>query len=176
MSLGVEAWLSRWQRFANAVGGLLFLALFLIFVLQIGARFGLNQPLPWTDELAVVLYLWVILWASAFMVPERSHVSFDLLFNEVGPFTQALLRALGHALMGGLAALSVPASWDYVHFMAREHTPVLGLSFMWVFMPLVWLLLALVVTSVIGLARAWRDLRGLGQRHKVAGSNVVNDS
>ena len=149
-------------RAADAFGGLLFLSLFAVFVVQIGARFGLNQPLPWTDELAVVLYLWVILWASAFMVPEREHVAFDLLFNALAPQGQALLRVLGHGLMGGLALLALPACWDYVHFMAREGTPVLGLPFMWVFLPLVLLLLAWVVRSIDGMACAvqdWRDAR-----------------
>ena len=60
--------MKRWVQWAQHLGGGLFLALFLTFLVQIGARFGLNRPLPWTDELAVVLYLWVILWASAFMV------------------------------------------------------------------------------------------------------------
>ena len=32
----------------------LFAALFLVFVVQVAARFGFNQPIPWTDELAVV--------------------------------------------------------------------------------------------------------------------------
>ena len=33
-------------------------ALFLVFIVQIVARFGFNRPLPWTDELAVILYVW----------------------------------------------------------------------------------------------------------------------
>lgn len=154
----MRTWAAWCQRLANAVGGVLFLLLFGVFVLQIGARFGLNQPLPWTDELAVVLYVWVIAWACAFMVPEREHVAFDLLFNHVSPRAQALLRCVGHALLGSLAALCVPASWDYVRFMAREGTPVLDLPFMWVFMPWWWLLLALVVRSVWGVVQALREL------------------
>jgi TRAP-type C4-dicarboxylate transport system permease small subunit len=159
----MRTWALWWQRLANAVGGILFLMLFGMFVLQIAARFGLDQPLPWTDELAVVLYLWVIVWASAFMVPERDHVAFDLLFNHASARTQAVLRCVGHALMGSLAAISLPASWDYVRFMAREGTPVLDLPFMWVFMPLCWLLLALVVRSLVGVVQAWRDIAHHGE-------------
>ena len=150
----------RCQQLAHAVGGLLFLSLFVVFVVQIVARFGLNQPLPWSDELAVVLYLWVILWASAFMVPEREHVAFDLVFNQLAARGQAVLRLMGHTLMGTLAGVALPASWDYVRFMAREGTPVLELPFMWVFLPLVLLLLALVVRSALGVWQALRDWRG----------------
>lgn len=150
------------RQAVQLVGGLLFLALFLVFLIQIGARFGFNQPLPWTDELAVVLYLWVILWASAFMVPQREHVMFDLLWNLAGPRTRRVMALLGHAMIGTLAAVALPASWDYVHFMAREGTPVLGLSFEWVFFPLVLLLLALVARSLAGIRQAWlgRDVDG----------------
>lgn len=150
------------QRLSNALGGVLFLSLFVVFIVQIGARFGLGQPLPWTDELAVVLYLWVIMWASAFMVPEREHVAFDLVLHAASANWQRVMRALGHLLVGGLALLSLPASWDYVHFMAREGTPVLALPFMWVFLPLVLLMASWVVRSAWGLvevAREWRAAR-----------------
>ena len=49
----------RWlQKAANALGGGLFLAMFIVFLVQITARFGFNKPLPWTDEAAVILYIW----------------------------------------------------------------------------------------------------------------------
>ena len=148
------------RKIANAIGGLLFLALFLTFLVQITARFGFNQPLPWSDELAVILYLWVILWACAFVVPEKEHVMFDLVWNSVSPTTRRLMRLVGHTLIGGLAIAAIPASWSYVHFMAREKTAVLGLSFEWVFLPFVLLLLSLAARSWHGLVQAMnnRDL------------------
>ena len=47
-------------RAAQHLGGAVFLALFGVFIVQITARFLFAKPLPWTDELAVVLYLWAI--------------------------------------------------------------------------------------------------------------------
>jgi TRAP-type C4-dicarboxylate transport system permease small subunit len=135
------------------------LCLFAVFLIQIAARFGFNRPLPWTDELAVILYLWVILWASAFMVSEREQVVFDLVWNSVGQRARRAMRIVGHLMIGGLAAVAIPASWDYVRFMAREGSPVLGVSFQWVFMPFVLLLASLVVRSVWGI---WQALRGQG--------------
>lgn len=148
------------KKIANAIGGLLFLALFLTFLVQIAARFGFDQPLPWTDELAVILYLWVILWACAFMVPEKEHVMFDLLWNSASLKVRRLMRMAGHTLIGGLSLAAIPASWEYVHFMAREQTAVLGWSFEWVFLPFVLLLVALVARSCHGLVQAMnlRDL------------------
>ena len=150
----------KWsKRAADAVGGLLFSALFIVFVVQIVARFFFDKPLAWTDEMAVVLYIWVILWAAAFMVPEREHVVFDLLYHAASPGLRRAMRITGHLMIGGLAAVALPASWDYIRFMAREGTPVLGLSFMWVFLPFALLLLALVARAVWQIALVVREHR-----------------
>ena len=156
----MRAWVSALKRGADAVGTTLFALLLLTFLVQIGARFGFNKPLPWTDELAVILYVWVILWAAALMVPAREHVAFDLLYNACGPRTRRAMRLLGSLLIGGLAAWGLPGAWDYVNFMAREGTPVLGWSFRWVFMPFVLLLAALVLRN---LWQGWRAVRGIDE-------------
>ncbi len=152
--------MARWlQAAANLIGGVLFLALFVVFIVQITARFGFGTPLPWTDEAAVILYLWVILWAAAALVPEREHVAFDLVWNSVGQGTRRVMRIAGHLLIGGLSLAALPASWDYVHFMQRETSPVLGIPLMWVYLPFVLLLAALVLRSVWAI---WNTLRGVG--------------
>jgi TRAP-type C4-dicarboxylate transport system permease small subunit len=148
----------RWLKAgADAVGAGLFATLFAVFIVQIVARFGFARPLPWTDELAVILYVWVILWAAAFMVPAREHVVFDLVYNAFGTRVRRGMLLLGAVMIGALAAWALPGSWDYVRFMGREGTPVLGWSFMAVFMPFVLLLVALVVRNA---CLAWRMARG----------------
>ena len=154
--LNMQRWL---HNAANALGGGLFLALFLVFIVQIMARFGLQKPLPWTDEAAVILYIWAILWAAAAVVPEREHVVFDLVWNSVGRRTRQAMKIVGNLLVGALALAALPASWDYVHFMAREGTPVLGVPLMWVYLPFVLLLIALVLRCAWGVVDA---VRGIG--------------
>ena len=147
------------QKAANAIGGGLFLTLFIVFVIQVTARFGFNKPMAWTDEAAVILYVWIILWAAAVVVPEREHVAFDLVWNNVGRRWRKAMRIAGNLLVGTLALCAIPATWDYVHFMNREGTPVLGVSFMWVFFPFVLLLIALVVRAALAVRDA---VRGIG--------------
>ena len=155
----------RWlQRGANAIGGGLFLALFGVFIIQIVARFGFQKPLPWTDEAAVVLYVWIILWAAAVVVPQREHVVFDLVWNSVGRRSRQVMAVLGNLLIGSMALVGLPASWDYVHFMQREGTPVLGIPFMWVYLPFVLLLVSLVLRSVWAI---WQALRAEGLKSEL---------
>lgn len=147
------------KKAADLIGGTLFLTLFIVFVIQVTARFGFNRPMAWTDEAAVILYVWVILWSAAFVVPEREHVAFDLIWNNVNLPTRKVMRVAGNLLIGGVALYGIPATWDYVHFMKRESSPVLGISFMLVFLPFVLLLVALVVRSAWAI---WNAFRGVG--------------
>jgi len=149
----MSVWL---RRAANALGAGLFLALFGVFIIQITARFGFNKPLPWTDEAAVILYVWVILWAAATMVPQREHVAFDLIWNSVDAGVRRVMQISGNLLVGGLALVALPASWDYVRFMLREGTPVLGLPLFWVYLPFVLMLLALVLRCGFAVRQAFR--------------------
>jgi TRAP-type C4-dicarboxylate transport system permease small subunit len=138
---------------ARLIGAALFAALFIVFIVQVTARFVFDRPLPWTDEAAVILYVWVILWSAALIVPEREHVAFDVVWNLASPRVQKIMRALGLVTVGGLAAWALPATVDFARFMAREGTAVLGLPLVWLFAPFALLLLSLVVRSAVGLFR-----------------------
>ncbi len=142
---------------ANAFGVLLFTLMFLVFVVQVVARFFFDKPLAWTDEAAVILYLWAILWGAALVCKDRENVAFDLLYQKAGPQAQRVMAIAACSLIGGLAAWALPESIDYIHFMRREETPVMGLPFNWVYAPFALLLLALVLRYL------WRVYRLIGR-------------
>jgi TRAP-type C4-dicarboxylate transport system permease small subunit len=144
-------------RWTHRIGALLFAALLIILVIQITARFVFNQPLPWTDELAVVVYIWLILWAAALMVRPGEQVTFDLLVQSASPTIKVRMQRARYALVGGLAAIAIPKSLDYILFMQREGTPVLGLPFSWVFAPWMLLLLSIVAWNLVLLIQSFRQ-------------------
>lgn len=146
------------KKAADFVGGFLYLTLFGVFIVQVIARFFFNQPLPWSDELAVILYIWVILWAAAFMVPEREHVVFDLVHHMMPPKVRHFMSILAHLMIGGLAAWGLPASWSYIRFMEREGTPVLGWPFLWVFLPFALLLVSLICKGIWAITKLLREI------------------
>lgn len=143
------------RRSADTIGVILFALLFLVFVIQVAARFVFGKPLAWTDEAAAVLYLWAVLWGAAAVCKDREHVAFDLLYQAAPAGTRRLLALLTALLVGGLAAWALPGALDYILFMRRESTAVMGLPFHWVFLPFALLLLALAVRHG---QRIWRLL------------------
>ena len=60
----VQLW---FKRAANALGGGLFLTLFVVFIVQITARFGFNRPLPrWCPSASMWCSIWSgTAWAGA---------------------------------------------------------------------------------------------------------------
>ena len=149
-------WCAVARRAAQAVGVALFAAMFGVFLVQIGARFAFDRPLPWTDELAVVLYIAVVLWGAALLVPWREHVAMDLVYTLAPRGLRRGLVFIGAAGAAGLVASALPATWAYLDFMRRERTPVLDWTWAAVYSPVLLLMAAIVVRG--GLA-AWLALR-----------------
>ena len=154
---------------SQAVGVALFGALFVTFIIQIIARFVFNHPMAWTDELAVVLYIWMVLWCAAFVVRAREHVMFDLAYNAVSPLAQRIMRLVGSITLVGLVGYGLAGNWDYIWFMRRERTPVLDISFLWVFVPFMFLLVSLVMRNVY---QIWLEITPSPQPSPTRGEGV----
>ena len=150
------------RRGADVIGVILFALLFLVFVVQVIARFVFDTPLTWTDETTIMLYLWMVLWGAAVVCKDREQVAFDLLYQSASRRVQRLMALSAAVLVGGLAAWALPGTLDYILFMQRESSAVMGLPLHWVFMPFALLLLALLVRYVI---RVWQLLGRDWEQH-----------
>ena len=51
---------ARLRLFAEWVAAILFLAMFAAFLLQVFTRYVLNDPIAWTQEFVLVVYIWIV--------------------------------------------------------------------------------------------------------------------
>jgi TRAP-type C4-dicarboxylate transport system permease small subunit len=87
-------WLTRGCEF---IAAMILAAIFVIFLLQIFARYTSKmawlmpieqvsnwmlsvEPLGWTLNLISLLWVWLIFFGCSFVVRERDHVTFDILY------------------------------------------------------------------------------------------------
>jgi len=113
------------RRAAAAVSALLVAAVLGVVLLGVARRYVLGAPLSWSDELASVLFLWLVFWTAALAVPLREHVSFDLLTDALPPGTRRAI-GIGTSLLVGVALLAaLPKTIEYVAFLWRERTAAL---------------------------------------------------
>jgi len=126
----IKTWL---RRGAELVGGVAFFVLFVTFVFQVALRFIFNKPLTWSDELIVILYVFSMFWACAFLLKEKEHVMLDLVYARLPPQGKRAMAIAYSLVIGGFMLWAVPECASYVKFMMRENTPVLGIPFAFVF-------------------------------------------
>ena len=119
----------RVARWADSVGAGIFAVLFLSLVVQVVRRFVLGTPAAWTEELATIAFVWVIFWGTAFTVPLSTHVAVDFLVPRFAPSVRRALYALGLAALAVCFLWALPGVADYLRFVMRERTPVLGWPF-----------------------------------------------
>ena len=131
--------------------------MFVSFLLQIGFRYLLNQPLGWTDEVTVLCWVWAVLWCAAFVLADRDEIRFDIVYGVVSPGTQRAFTAVSSIAIAVLFVISLPASWNYVTFMKREHTAYLHMRFDILYAVYVIFSLAIIFKHV---RLAWRAIRG----------------
>lgn len=131
------------KRVVDFIGTASYGILFLTFIYQVIMRFVFNKPLAWSDELIVILYVFSMFWAGAFLLKEKDHVMLDLVYEHLPPQGKRIFSVAYSLSIGGLFLYAVPESYSYVRFMMREDTPVLGIPFGIVYAAFILFLLAI---------------------------------
>lgn len=131
-------------------------AMFLTFVLQIFSRYVMNNPMGWTLELCLTLWVWLVFWGSAFVVREQDHVSFDIVYL-MAPrrIRQTLATISALAIAIGLAVSILP-TWDYIDFMKIKKSATLKIPMRTVFSIYALFLAAIVLRSLWHIVHIWR--------------------
>ncbi|GGA49752.1 TRAP transporter small permease [Pelagibacterium lentulum] len=150
--------ISNWlQNRATDVAVAMLTVMFLSFILQIFFRYVMRNPLGWTQEITLTMWLWLVFWGAAFMLKDRDHISFDILYLAVSQKVRrifALVSAV--ALVAGFVA-SLPATYDYVEFMSIRRSSSLRIRLDIVFS--VYLIFAVAIIARYSL-RAFSLVRG----------------
>jgi TRAP-type C4-dicarboxylate transport system permease small subunit len=115
------------KQATNIVSSVMFGCVFAVFAYKIVMRYVVGDAVAWADEVSVILFIWILFWGNAFVVEDRQQIKFDLVYRllpEWGRRTAAMIRLL---VVGGLFLWGLPSVVDYILFLWRERTPVLGL-------------------------------------------------
>ena len=107
--------------------------MFCAFIIQIVSRYVLNLPIGWTHEVSVVMWIWLVLFGTAFVVREHEEIRFDIIYATVGERTRRVLTLVCAIAAVGFFALALPAVVDYILFMKVERTAYLKIRFDWLY-------------------------------------------
>ena len=141
----------RLRALADTLSAALLLALFLTFLLQIFSRYVLSDPFGWTLELCLSLWIWVVFWGNAFIVDNKDHVRFDLIYQESPRRIRRLCGLVSAIAISIAMAISIYPTWDYIDFMQIQKSASLQIPFKTIFS------VYLVFLVAVALSYGWRS-------------------
>jgi TRAP-type C4-dicarboxylate transport system permease small subunit len=154
----------RLQRGAELAAAAMFAAMFGAFVIQVVTRYVLRSPAGWTLEFATLAYVWVVFFAAAFVLRDREHIAFDMIYHAVGPAKRRVLAVVQSLTLLVTFLIVLPGTFDYVTFMSRESTWILQIPFSLAFSCFVLFVVMMILRSGLRvwrlLGRDWQDELG----------------
>lgn len=167
--------ISRWlTRGAEFIAAMMLAAIFVTFLAQIFTRYASKiawmvpipvinewmsglQPIGWTVNLISLLWVWVVFFGCAFVVRERDHVTFDVLYLAV---PAPVRKILAYASAVGVIAImlyALPAHWDAIfanRLMELKKIQTLRLPITGGQIPVKWLFASIVLLMIVALIKS----------------------
>ena len=126
-------------RSTEFVAAMMMAAMFVTFILQIGIRYSaklewLGETFPflepsqygWTLEFCLALWVWIVFWGAAFVVRERDHVTFDIIYGHVSPKTRRWFAIIGGTAVCVGLLWSIEPTWSKFHILRLKKTATLS--------------------------------------------------
>lgn len=92
------------------------------------ARYALHQPVPWTDELAGILFLWLAMLGAIIALDRGSHMQLTTFIKNLPPPRRAWVDALGMWLVVAFLSLLLRPAWEHLAEHLEVSTPTLEIS------------------------------------------------
>lgn len=127
---------------------LMLLGMFAVFLLQIVFRYVLNLSIGWTHEISVALWIWIVLFGSAFVVRESEEIRFDFFWGSASDRARRIMTIIMAAALVVAFGVSLPAVIDYVSFMKVEKTAYLKIRFDYLYSIYVVFAVAMIVRYI----------------------------
>ena len=102
-----------------------------ILFIGIVARYGLNRPLAWSDELASILFLWLTMLGAVIAFQRNHHMRILILVAQLAGSKAAQLEAISAVACLIAFALSLVFSVQYMLHEVPVLTPALQISGAW---------------------------------------------
>ena len=126
--LTLEAWLGMLVEIPAAC---LVVAEIIILFAGVVARYGLQQPLIWSDELASILFLWLAMLGAAVAFRRSEHMRMTAIVANAKPVMRAYLDVVATCAALAFLLLIVHPAYEYAYEESFITTPALQIPNAW---------------------------------------------
>ena len=127
-----RGWLTSLERILGTLVeipvAILVVAEIAILFAGVVARYGLHQPLVWSDELASILFLWLAMLGSVVAFRRGEHMRMTALVATAGPRMWAFLDVVATCAALAFLLMVVAPSYEYAYEESYITTPALQIA------------------------------------------------
>ena len=106
-------------------------AMLVVVLAQVLFRYVLSQPLPWSEELARYLMIWVACLAASEAYAKGSHVGVDLVISKLQPGLRKAAVLMIHILVVLLMATVAYYGFTLSYAIRVQTSPAMELPMTW---------------------------------------------
>jgi TRAP-type C4-dicarboxylate transport system permease small subunit len=132
----MQTLLSLEKKLAALEDGLV-MVLVAIIALILGAgvlfRYILNDPLTWSEEFVVTLFVWSVMLGVPSALRARMHIRIDALILRLNTAARRVAGVLAFSAGGVILVAAIYAGWQHTQGVWSSQTPMLGYSMGWIF-------------------------------------------
>ena len=140
----------------EVVSAAVVVALAVIVFIQVFNRFVLKTPLAWSEDLAMLLFQWVVFLGAALGVKRMRHFGIELVVRQLPERVRLRLELLTPIVMAVVALVMIFQGWTILGFNRNRMFGTMELSYTWAFLPIP-LAGALILLYLIQMEiRRWR--------------------
>ncbi len=139
-----------------------FVVLFVIFVFQVFMRYIMRNPQAWTAEVEQSCFLWLVLLGACYAQRVKGHVTFTLVYDNLGIKGKAITAMLGNILITFACLITTIPSANYIigQMERAQVTTVLKWPKAVVFAPYVLFLVIIAVYAIMDIYEEIMVLKG----------------
>lgn len=155
------------KAFDNLIEGacaILMVALAVLVFIQVFNRFVLQTPLAWSEDLAMLLYQWVVFVGAALGVKRMRHFGIELVVRQFPDRWRHRIELVSPLVMLVVAVVMIVQGWTMLGFNRNRTFATMDLSYTWAFLPIP-LSGVLIIVYLIQLEiERWKQVKEEGQR------------
>ncbi|KYH31790.1 TRAP transporter small permease [Neomoorella mulderi] len=118
-------------KLPEAILALLMIGITIVLFIEVITRYLLKIPLPWTDEVARLMLVWLSFLGVGVGIKTKAHVQVEALITKLPAKIQRYMRITANLSIIFFAVALLYFSFDYVRASSRMIFPVLRISFLW---------------------------------------------
>jgi TRAP-type C4-dicarboxylate transport system permease small subunit len=142
----------------EGVCAILMVALAVVVFIQVFNRFILQTPLAWSEDLAMLLYQWVVFVGAALGVKRLRHFGIELAVRQFPERWRHRIELLTPLVMLIVAVVMIVQGYNLLTLNMHRIYSTMDLSYTWAFLPIPLSGVLIIVYLIQIEVRRWRQV------------------